>query len=460
MSRLHVFWRWRFGRIAQPPGAADRFAAGRIGIDGTETGAYHRRHHRTSHGVHLDREREGRSHESLAHVRFTRWVRPRGGNYVGCLLGQQASTQQRAGFNSGSLHQAHRAGTSPNNPRASRRTGNAVRSSPAKIESAPPPAAKPAFDFKTAFAGVAKKGLGAYGSKEMRELADSVKASGTNGVRTVIEQLQDSTSTQDRFLLVALLESIGDPAALPALDTILKNDPDLLVRRMASHAAALIGSDAAMDVLRPAMANDQDWGVRVNSAYGLAKLKQQDGLDTLQQFYTSPDTPAEYRLAILAGTGRRCRPDDWPAVSANPCRHNGPRLRTDCDRRVGEDEGCTSPAHPAKHCHIGKIRNHPTSRPTRHRQHLQVRASIRYADCAFARIEFGCLETSPPRRNLPRFLIGVGVQLIPQSRDFMTDPVSRHGPVVLARRSFSEGGCALVFHHPDCTYFGVGETGA
>ena len=128
----------------------------------------------------------------------------------------------------------------------------------------------------------------------------------------MIEQLQDSTSTQDRFLLVALLESIGDPAALPVLDTILKNDPDLLVRRMASHAAALIGSDAAMDVLRPAMTNDEDWGVRVNSAYGLAKLKQQDGLDTLQQFYTSADTPAEYRLAILAGLADVAAPTTGP----------------------------------------------------------------------------------------------------------------------------------------------------
>ena len=42
-SRLHVFWRWRFGRIEQPP-TTDRFAAGWIGIDATEIEAYHRRH--------------------------------------------------------------------------------------------------------------------------------------------------------------------------------------------------------------------------------------------------------------------------------------------------------------------------------------------------------------------------------------------------------------------------------
>jgi cobalamin-dependent methionine synthase I len=40
---------------------------------------------------------------------------------------------------------------------------------------------------------------------------------------------------------------------------------------------------------------------------------------------------------------------------------------------------------------------------------------------------------------------GIGVQLIPPRRDFMMDPEA----------SVS----ALVFHHPDCAYFGVGETG-
>lgn len=182
---------------------------------------------------------------------------------------------------------------------------------PSKIESAPP-SVQPAFDFKTAFAELAKKGLGAYGSKEMRELADAVKASGTNGVRLVIDQLQNSTSTQDRFITVALLESIGDPAALPVLDTTLKNDPDLMVRRMAAHAAALIGTEAAADVLRPAMVHDEDWGVRVNSAYGLAKLGKRDALDTLQQFYASAETPAEYRLAILAGLADVAAPTTGP----------------------------------------------------------------------------------------------------------------------------------------------------
>jgi HEAT repeat protein len=192
-----------------------------------------------------------------------------------------------------------------------------VTSPPAsvKVENAPLPAApavSPAFDFTTSFAELSKKGLAAYGSKEMNQLVDSVRKSGKSGIAQVIEQLQNSTSPQDRFIAAALLEKIGDPSALPALDTTLKHESDLMVRRMASHAAAFIGTDAAADVLRPAMANDEDWGVRVNSAYGLAKLKQQDGLDTLQQFYASTETPAEYRLAILGGLADVAAPSTGP----------------------------------------------------------------------------------------------------------------------------------------------------
>jgi hypothetical protein len=183
---------------------------------------------------------------------------------------------------------------------------------PSKVESAPPPAAQPAFDFKTSFAALSKRGLAAYASKEMQELADAVKASGTNGVRQVIDQLQNASSPQERFLAAALLEKTGDPSALSALGATLKNDPDLLVRRMASHAAAVIGTDAAAEVLRPAMTHDEDWGVRVNSAYGLAKLKQPDGLETLQQFYASAETPAEYRLAILGGLADVAAPSTGP----------------------------------------------------------------------------------------------------------------------------------------------------
>ena len=55
-------------------------------------------------------------------------------------------------------------------------------------------------------------------------------------------------------------------------------------------------------------------------------------------------------------------------------------------------------------------------------------------------------------------------EVYPPWRGFMMDPV-RVPARRLVRRScageggsFSEGGGALVFHHPDCTYFGVGNT--
>ena len=79
---------------------------------------------------------------------------------------------------------------------------------------------------------------------------------------------------------------------------------------------------------------------------------------------------------------------------------------------------------------------------------------------------------NPSRRNLPRFLIGVGVQL---TEGFMMDPepsdessrettlcrfnarrVVRAGARNINRES-DDSVSALVFHHPDCTYFGVGD---
>jgi len=74
------------------------------------------------------------------------------------------------------------------------------------------------------------------------------------------------------------------------------------------------------------------------------------------------------------------------------------------------------------------------------------------------------------RRDLPRFLIGVGVQL---TEGFMMDPersgdgTPRHGVASFQRPKGAVNGSeqhqpsvsALVFHHPDCTYFGVGDAG-
>jgi HEAT repeat protein len=60
------------------------------------------------------------------------------------------------------------------------------------------------------------------------------------------------------------------------------------------------------------MTADKDWGVRVNSAYGMAKLGREDGLTMLQNAYSSADTPAMYRGAILSGLADVAAPSTAP----------------------------------------------------------------------------------------------------------------------------------------------------
>jgi hypothetical protein len=171
--------------------------------------------------------------------------------------------------------------------------------------------APPKVDLKEAFAKLAEKGLAGYMSKEFNELVSAMKAAGKEGLEMAIEKLLKSESAEERFMAAALLESLHDPAAIPALHEALGKDGDELVRRMASHALAVIGTEAAQAGLRKGM-EDEDWGVRVNSAYGLAKQKDAAGLDYLTQAYASDTTPAEYRLAILGGLADVAAPENAP----------------------------------------------------------------------------------------------------------------------------------------------------
>ncbi len=181
---------------------------------------------------------------------------------------------------------------------------------PAGPASAPPVQAEPSAAVAPApasdglqvrFAGMLEKGLGAFQSPDFGKLVQDFKASGKEGLDLLLNALRTSTSATERFLAAAILEGVGDPTAIPALAEVLKADADALVRRMASHAIAVLGAPEGEAPLRAASTGDVDWGVRVNSAYGLAKLKHEDGLRQLQLAYESPDTPPEYRIPILGG---------------------------------------------------------------------------------------------------------------------------------------------------------------
>jgi hypothetical protein len=172
----------------------------------------------------------------------------------------------------------------------------------------PPPVAQPApaapkpagaDEAIAAFKALSKEGLAAFAKLGESGLVEKFRALGPDGVAILAEQLRDSSST-DRFLAAAILEGLKDPKSIPALDGAT-HDPDLLVRRMASHALAVMNSTDAIASLEGAMQGDDDFGVRANSAYGLAKLGQQSGIDALLQLWNSPGLDPGSRVAVLGG---------------------------------------------------------------------------------------------------------------------------------------------------------------
>ena len=175
-----------------------------------------------------------------------------------------------------------------------------------------PPKENSASKFAERFAEIAKKGLGAYGSAELRALAADLKKAGPEALKAVIDRLLNAETATERFVAGALLEAAGDPSAIAGLSQSLEQDDDLLVRRMSSHALMAIGTEASLPALRAAMSGDKDWGVRVNSAYGVAKQGQPDGAKALEDLYGSSSTPSDYRAIVFGALADVASPSSAP----------------------------------------------------------------------------------------------------------------------------------------------------
>jgi len=174
----------------------------------------------------------------------------------------------------------------------------------------PPPSSSGSAETETAKPGwkekldeLLKKGAGEYKGEAFFAMLEELKKQGKEGIDKLAERLLHAETGGERFLAAALLEDLGDPSAISALAQALQKDEDLLVRRMSSHAIAMIKNEAGLPSLRTAMNSDSDWGVRVNAAYGVAKLGQSDGVKMLEDAYNSTTTPAEYKIAVLGGLG-------------------------------------------------------------------------------------------------------------------------------------------------------------
>jgi HEAT repeat protein len=183
---------------------------------------------------------------------------------------------------------------------------------PAAKEEKPKADSAPPAEVGDLFAKLAESGLAGFRSPKFAETLEAVKKGGKASIDYLTNVLKASTSATERFYAAALLEGAGDPGALPGLAAALKGDGDDMVRRMASHAIAILGTPDALSPLREAATGDSDWGVRVNSAYGMAKLQNEEGLRMLQEAYESSKTPAEYRLAVLGGLADVAAPSTAP----------------------------------------------------------------------------------------------------------------------------------------------------
>jgi len=182
-------------------------------------------------------------------------------------------------------------------------------------EDAPPDAASKAAESDNwieKFEDLIGQGLGAYGRRDFNKLVELLKKAGPKALAELSNRLLHGATANERFFAAALMEGIGDPAAIPALTQSLQKEKEWLARRMSSHALAIIGTEVALAPLRAAMAEDKDWGVRINSAYGVAKQGQADGQKVLEGFYTSATSSGEEKLVSLFVLAEVAAPSSAP----------------------------------------------------------------------------------------------------------------------------------------------------
>src|SRR5262249_48014977 len=136
----------------------------------------------------------------------------------------------------------------------------AAAGAPPKQEPKPEAEKSKRPEVKELFANLAELGISAFNSPKFKETLDAVKEAGKPGIEFLANVLRTSKSATERFMAAALMEGAGDAAAVESLALVLKNDGDDMVRRMASHALAVLGAPAGEAPLRAATTEDADWG--------------------------------------------------------------------------------------------------------------------------------------------------------------------------------------------------------
>jgi len=130
-----------------------------------------------------------------------------------------------------------------------------------------------------AFSRLASGGFLAVQGPLGAETVEQMRALGAEGLAFLIGELS-SEDDERRFAAAAIAERLADPALIEPLATAALEDEAFIVRRMASHALALMGNEAAGDALVEVLAAEtRDAGVRLNAWYGLATLGRPEAVD-------------------------------------------------------------------------------------------------------------------------------------------------------------------------------------
>jgi HEAT repeat protein len=119
-----------------------------------------------------------------------------------------------------------------------------------------------------------------------REAIEDLKAMGAAGIEALLRVLSNADSLDERRAAASLLGALQDKRALPLLQQVMDEEPDVLLRRAAAQALRRIQSPDTIPTLETLMARPgEDRFVRLSAAIGLANLGTPGGVIGLAQIF-------------------------------------------------------------------------------------------------------------------------------------------------------------------------------
>lgn len=133
--------------------------------------------------------------------------------------------------------------------------------------------------------------------QRLRALGEELRAMGEPALTALLLELEADGSGRERRAAAALLGTLQDIRALPALQKVLEREQDLLMRRAAAYGMRLLQLPETIPVLSTLLANPQDDRfVRMSAAYGLAQLGDVQGIPGLLQLFDEAEQDGQGRM--------------------------------------------------------------------------------------------------------------------------------------------------------------------